>query len=163
MSPPPRIEILRLPDTLTDAKGVQGRRLRVRAQHSTSESASLDLPAIERDGAATGHTWVKPGSYVAEFDTTFLASGQRVNVVRIRDVPVVLADGSIELNDRHLLHAANRPRELTGCIAPGLRPFSEGVLDSRAAMDLLFRTLGGFERGRGLLVEVVDWGDRIVA
>lgn len=150
----PEVSILRLPDTLTDPRGVPGRRLRIRTRLDGRASARVDLPAVERDAEATGYTFVKEGTYVGRMDTTFLGSGRRVNVLRILDVPVERRDGSVELNDRHLIHVANQPHELEGCIAPGLDVSSAGVAQSRRGMALLFDALGGFERGRDVVVVV---------
>jgi hypothetical protein len=46
-----------------------------------------------------------------------------------------------------LIHAANYPGELEGCIGPGLVPTEDGVDKSELAMQALFALFGGFKAG----------------
>jgi len=47
-----------------------------------------------------------------------------------------------------LIHAANYPDEVTGCIAPGMTATLEGVDQSELAMNKLFSLWGGFAVGK---------------
>jgi hypothetical protein len=47
-----------------------------------------------------------------------------------------------------LIHAANHPFELLGCIAPGKQKTADGVLDSGDALNEIFEHFGGFEVGK---------------
>ena len=58
-----------------------------------------------------------------------------------------------------LVHEAPHPGWLTGCIAPRL-PNNRGsnALDaSHAAMDMIFRAMGGFSKGKEAGLIVLDW------
>ncbi len=46
-----------------------------------------------------------------------------------------------------LIHAANYPDQLAGCIGPGLSLKEGGVEDSRDAMEKIFTVFGGFKVG----------------
>lgn len=46
-----------------------------------------------------------------------------------------------------LIHSANYPSELLGCVAPGLTKLADGVGKSRDAMAKIFQLLGGFSVG----------------
>ncbi|MGZ4963959.1 MAG: DUF5675 family protein [Limisphaerales bacterium] len=47
-----------------------------------------------------------------------------------------------------LIHSANTPHQLTGCIAPGLKKIPEGVDDSLPALKAIFEACGGFVDGK---------------
>src|SRR5437660_5516746 len=46
-----------------------------------------------------------------------------------------------------LIHAANHPAELEGCIGPGLAPAEAGVDKTELAMQKPFQLFGGFKVG----------------
>ncbi len=57
-----------------------------------------------------GYKWLRPGSYECEFGLWTSSSGKKSKAIR------VLGDYS---NGRIYIHPANKPSQLTGCIAPG--------------------------------------------
>lgn len=138
---------------MRDDRGVEGRRLKVVAHYG--DDAWVVLPAIERAG---DYTYIPEGEYSAHMDVTRLrVEGPIYRVIRVRDVPVVTQAGDVVMNQRHLLHPANWPRQLEGCVAPGLSWMgTEGVASSTDAMNAIFAVLGGFADGRKLAVRVTS-------
>ena len=53
-----------------------------------------------------------------------------------------------------LIHSANKPSDLLGCVAPGMIRTSGGVAQSRKAMERIFVLLGGFSAGSSFLLNV---------
>lgn len=152
------LTIRRTPDTFVDETDAMGTRLYIVASAPRGDrrlDARLVLPAIER-GPGSGFVYAKPGRYEARMDTTRLASGGTFDVIRLLSVPVVRPDGTREQINSLLIHPANWPRQLTGCIAPGLRRGPDAVWHSRRAMDAIFAVLGGFKRGRPVTVDVEE-------
>lgn len=151
-----QVTIHRSIETLTDAKGARGRRLVIEAEAEPG-GARLLLTAIER---LDGFVWVKPGAYRAKMDRTRIG-GRAEQVLRILQVPVVRAGGRREFTDRCLIHVANTPSELEGCIAPGLMPAPDGVRRSELAMDALWAVLSGFVAGLELELRVIEAGAKL--
>lgn len=120
-----------------DRNGAEGRRLTLRACTKGDYDAACEVPAIER---GPGWVYAKPGRYEARF-SWFSPRGGRaepMRAIRILRVPVRRPSGEIEHLDSVLIHPANRPSELAGCIAPGLLEYTDGVLHSRQALDMVF-------------------------
>jgi hypothetical protein len=55
-----------------------------------------------------------------------------------------------------LIHSANYPKELLGCIAPGMTKQSDGVGQSRDALKKIFLLLGGFQVGAKHTLKVIS-------
>ena len=127
--------IERTGETFTDRKGAQGKRLWVTV-------GPLSVPAIER---GDGYKWLRPGLYDVEFGWWTSGRGAKARAIR------VLGPYS---NGRIYLHPSNQPHELEGCIAPGLRQYPFGVLNSRTAITRVFHALGGWREGFRFKMEV---------
>lgn len=146
------LRIRRTPDTFEGAGGVEGRRLYVLADHldgCPGLDARLVVPAIERGGE---YVRAPPGRYTGRMAVTRLASGHQHRVIRLLDVPVRPG----ETTDSILVHVANWPHQLTGCVGPGLEWRPDGVGSSRLAMEAIFAVLGGFHAGREFCVHVEE-------
>ena len=58
------------------------------------------------------------------------------NIIRPSGKPAVSLN-NVPGRTHILIHPGNEVYDVVGCIAPGMRPFQDGVLDSRDAMDVL--------------------------
>lgn len=120
--------IKRTGEVFRDTEGVEGRRLKITI-------GDKSWPAIERGGR---YKWLRPGLYDVEFGYWTSSSGRRYKAIRVLGA---YSQGRI------YIHPANWPRQLTGCIAPGLEASAHGVHKSRPAIVEIFEALGGFREG----------------
>lgn len=93
-----------------------------------------------------GFKWLRPDTYECEFRMWTNKEGKRSQAIRVL--------GSYS-NGRIYIHPANKPVELSGCIAPGKSTFNEGVGDSRNALKEIFSALGGYVEGKKLTLKVI--------
>lgn len=116
------------------------------------------LPTIERGmlGAkTTAYTNLKIGTYTLEHSTKYRkgAPGNKIKCLRITDHDNI---SSVLIHDAINDSAWN----LTGCVAPGMgrNPGAGGgILQSAAAMDVIWAYLGGHEEGK--TVKLVVWSN----
>jgi hypothetical protein len=102
------------------------------------------FPTIER---LDHRVYLRPGDYLCLHDNT-------------KSKPKCLRPQHSVVNNKGkpaaiLIHVANKPHQIEGCIAPGLKRASFGVDESRKAIDLIFELLGGFQVGRQCRLKVV--------
>src|SRR5262245_6791060 len=97
--------------------------------------------AVER--TTQGWCRLKLGSYTIrmELSQTFIQDGGPRKQFRVHGHDIQGGKAGM------LIHVANYPDELEGCIAPGLTPTDEGVKESRQAMAKLLTAFGGFKVG----------------
>lgn len=103
------------------------------------------FPTIER-----GKNFVnlKQGSYVMKHSTK--VTGRKVKCLRPEIVQITTL----------LIHDAlgDSSNNLEGCIAPGMekKPTNMGILRSAAAMEEIWKLLGGFEEGKKVTLNVLN-------
>lgn len=99
----------------------------------------LQLPCIERGG---NYVQLPKGPWVAKMDYYRPLSDPDKKIEALRINFKGPRGNSI------LIHPANYPGQLEGCIAPGLLETERGVGQSVAALSQVFDALGGFQVGR---------------
>ncbi|HUK20249.1 MAG TPA: DUF5675 family protein [Gemmatimonadales bacterium] len=112
---------------------------------------STHMWAVER---RDGFLSLDPGTYTVKMEFSpnaqeWTKKGDKLVPSRRRQLRVLnhgkkTKDGDVAAI---LIHAANYPDELAGCIAPGTALLAGGVDSSRDAMDQIFDQLGGFQQG----------------
>ena len=95
---------------------------------------------IERRG---GYVVVPKGEYEIKMETSPTKGSRRQ--FRIRGHGVTNDRGSLAA---FLIHSANFPDEIVGCIAPGKTLLGKGVGNSNKAMEEIFTFCGGFGVGK---------------
>ncbi|MDB6024734.1 MAG: hypothetical protein JWM68_957 [Verrucomicrobiales bacterium] len=114
---------------------------------------TLAFPTIERIGVVS----MKKGMYECAMEQQHNPDGsEKRKVFRIQTVGPMghkLKNGSGG-PAAILIHAANYPSQLTGCIAPGRRKDADGVDEAVAAMMDIFDACGGFSNGKKMRLVV---------
>lgn len=137
----PVLKLTRTSETVTsidNGKSYQGRR-------GILELKGSVFHTVERMG---GYVHLKPGSYQCWIGNR--ASNGKPCVHIAHDVR--RADGK---RAGIVMHVANYPHEIKGCIAPGMRKISGGVAPSGEALKKIFQLMaGGFKKGAEGILEV---------
>lgn len=99
-------------------------------------NAQYALPTAERADR-------EDGLYDLEFGYITFKSGKKSRAIRLLGS---FSRGAYpNSRGRRYIHAGNYPRQVTGCVLPGLREWpGKGVSASRPAMDQIFDALGGW-------------------
>ncbi|MBK6683984.1 MAG: hypothetical protein IPG45_05880 [Deltaproteobacteria bacterium] len=147
------LEVRRTHARFIDPKtAVEGRRVVLTVYSRPTEGGAdrrpevvLQLPAIERGG---NYVFVREGEHELEASHWVPRSDPTKRIEALR----FWIDGK---RTTLLVHVANFPSQLEGCVAPGLTESKRGVNHSAAAMAALFEALGGWVEGRRWRVVVV--------
>ncbi len=118
---------------------------KVNHQGATGEISELEvggetLWAVER---RDGYVTLPEGTYTVQMELSPTRQGRRQ--LRVLGHDKKTKQGEVA---RILIHAANTPDEVQGCIAPGLYSTTSGVSQSQAAMNKIFHSLGEFKVGQ---------------
>lgn len=130
-------------DGVTNIPGIRG----LMVIRSAEQRVLIQLPTVERGGDTVR---LPTGRYVYEHSEMIRRPGERCLRIKSATTGTVLTVAQADCLRRRslLIHVANYPGELVGCIAPGLTEIARGVGHSAAAFEQLCKGLGGFELGK---------------
>jgi hypothetical protein len=130
---------------------------------SDSDKSAIGVRGVLVAGEATYHTIERGGNYVTlpigEYEIKMEESPTKWEGKNPRRQFRVLGHNVYSAEHGRLaallMHTGNYPHQIVGCIAPGKSYLSNGVGESRQAMQEIFNYCGGFGIGKKALL-VVD-------
>ncbi len=123
-----------LKEKIVDSKNIKGTR-------GTLTVGGNKWPAIERDPSRYVH--LAPGTHEGTMEYRPKNGKQCIRFTHPK-------------TDNILMHVANYPHEITGCIAPGTEQWSGGAGYSDTALKAIFTSLGGFSAGTKVKIIVSE-------
>jgi hypothetical protein len=136
-----------------------------RDDNSTDKKIAVGKRGFLSVGQKRFHTIERGGGYVmlpeGEFECVMEEQTKR-RVFRVK------AEGEKGHNVKNkegkfariLIHSANKPHEVVGCVAPGRTVTKDGVGDSAHAMKEVFQECGGFDNGTTVVLVVKNTIDK---